>query len=199
MWRVLEDHFSQDEAHDRLFVTADDDTLYPEYFLECLYEMYRKYDCVIAFRGRNIELDQQVIAPYDCWSLGTATPSLSNLPTGKDGVLYSTKFFTKDFFKLAEAINMAPTSDDLWIKWHCALNGVPTVILNPEACTSDYESFPVVNFDKSYRNVSLYAKHNSSGSQNKNNASVRALEKYYWDVYGYNLAWLIQAETGDYK
>lgn len=197
IWHFLEGHFSQPEAQDRLFVTVDDDTLYPEYFLQRLYKKYLQHDCIIAFRGRHIEVEQQTLSPYDRWTWGQDQSSLKNLPTGKDGILYNTKFFTKDFLNMAEAISHAPTADDLWIKWHCALNGVPAVILNPEACTSDYKSFPVVNFDKTYRNVSLYAHHNSSSAQNKNNLTVQALESFYEKTYGYNLAWLIKAESGD--
>jgi len=194
IWGVLKDHFFGSPKQDRCFVTVDDDTLYPSYFLEQLYESYLRHDCVIAFRGRYISLGSDGIASYDKWKWGEMTPSLNNLPTGKDGVFYSTKFFTADFLKLEDAQRIAPTADDLWIKWHCALNGVPAVILNPEACSSDYKSFPVVNYDKSYRNISLYAMHNSSNAKNKNDVAVLDLERYFLEVYGYNLAWLIQSE-----
>lgn len=192
IWHVLEHHFSQPEAQDGLFVTVDDDTLYPEYFLQQLYENYLQHDCIIAFRGRHIELEQQTILPYDNWTWGQNQPSLSNLPTGKDGVLYSTRFFTRDFLNLAEVQRLAPTADDLWIKWHCALNGVPAVILNPEACSSDFKSFPLVSYEKADRDNSLYKVHNSGGSQNQNDITVQELEAHYKIERGYNLSWSIR-------
>jgi hypothetical protein len=88
---------------------------------------------------------------------------------------------------MADALKLAPTVDDLWIKWNCALNGVPAIILNPEACTSDYKSFPVVSFDKAYRDVSLYKQHNSSSANGKNDKAVQDLEAYFLARYGYNL------------
>jgi hypothetical protein len=194
IWPFIESHFSQVIAKDSVFVTCDDDTIYPDYFLEHLYKSYLRHDCVVAFRGRHIEVDQQGLMPYDKWTLGQIQPSLCNLPTGKDGILYSTKFFTKEILNLVEAQRIAPTADDLWIKWHCALNGVPSVILNPEACTSDYRSFPVVNYDHDFRDKSLYACHNSTNSQNKNDISVENLERYFLDCYGYNLTTLLLAE-----
>lgn len=196
----LTNHFARESTEDSLFITVDDDTLYPEYFMQRLYDEYLRHNCIIAFRGRHIELNEGVLTNYDKWTWGQEHPSLNNLPTGKDGILYSTKFFTRDFLNLTEAQRIAPTADDLWIKWHCALNGVPSIVLNPEACTSDYKSFPVVNYDKEYRNNSLYAQHNKSeGALGKNDEAVRKLEEYYMQTYGYNLAWLIQSEcqTGE--
>jgi len=43
----------------------------------------------------------------------------------------------------------------------------------------------------------LYAHHNASGAKNKNNLTVQALESFYEKTYGYNLAWLLKAESGD--
>lgn len=196
IWTFLDKHFKQSYAHDKIFVTVDDDTIYPDYFLETLYGKYQELDCVVAFRGRHIELDDAAIAGYDKWSWGKSQVEMQNLPTGKDGILYSTKFFTRDFLELDDALSLAPTADDLWIKWHCALNGVPSVILNPEACTSDYKSFPVVDFSKEYRRNSLYAAHNSNTSQGRNDLTVQRLEAYYLEKYGYNLAALVRGIHG---
>ena len=196
IWNFLDKHFKQSYAHDKIFVTVDDDTIYPDYFLETLYQKYQELDCIVAFRGRHIELDDAAIAGYDKWSWGKSQVEMQNLPTGKDGILYSTKFFTRDFLELDDALSLAPTADDLWIKWHCALNGVPSVILNPEACTSDYKSFPVVDFSKEYRSNSLFSAHNSNTSQGGNDLTVKRLETYYLEKYGYNLVALIRGIDG---
>lgn len=199
IWSFLESHFSQTGAKKRLFVTVDDDTLYPSYFLQQLYSSYLQYGCVIAFRGRHIEMVGENIAPYDQWTWGQVQPSHNNLPTGKDGIFYSTEFFTKDFLDLTEALRTAPTADDLWIKWHCSLNGVPAVVLNPEACSSDFKSFPLVSYEKADRNNSLYHAHNSPVSQNKNDIAIKELEAHFKTARGYNLAWLIRSPDAVYK
>lgn len=181
-------HFESGITQDKIFITVDDDTLYPEYFVETLYKKHRETNSIVAFRGRHITLTDQSIDTYSNWQLGVTTLSMNNLPTGKDGIIYNTKFFTKDFIDIATAKELAPTADDLWIKWHTGLNGVKAIILNPEAATSDYKSFPVVDYSAEYRDVSLFNTHNSNGSGGKNDISVQKLENYYLTKFGYNLS-----------
>lgn len=175
---------------DNIFVTVDDDTLYPDYFLDQLYKSHIKFGGVIAFRGRKIELDQSgtMISSYSAWGPGVATPSILNIPTGKDGVLYRRSYFDNNFLQINGALRCAPTADDLWIKWHTTLNFIPSTILNPEACLSDYKSFPLVSYQKEDRDISLYASHNSSGSGSKNDISVSSLEDYFLECYGFKIA-----------
>jgi len=188
----LQEHFSHHVATDELFVTVDDDTLYPPEFLRVLLETHEKHDCVVAFRGRAMVLEAAEIASYPAWGIGLDYPSMSNLPTGKDGVLYSTRFFTPDFVRLDDALAVAPTADDLWIKWQCGLNGVPAIVLNPIACTSDYKGFPVVDYSKEYRGNSLYSSYNANSAQGKNDDSVRKLEAYVKGLLGQSLAQVIR-------
>lgn len=194
----LQRYFDGAPREEKLFVTADDDTLYPDYFLSTLHQKYLEYDCVVAFRGRHIDMTDKMIPSYSEWTLGKTAPILSNVPTGKDGVLYSTKFFTREFLDMAAAGSLAPTGDDLWIKWHCAMNGVPALILNPEACTSDYKSFPVVDYSKAYRSNSLYSLHNSSKSQGRNDVSIEALEEHFMRRLGYNLRSVLLGDYSDH-
>lgn len=184
----MESHFASGATSDKLFITVDDDTLYPDYFVETLYKKYLETDGIVAFRGRHITLKSQSINSYTEWKLGITKPCMNNLPTGKDGIIYNTKFFTKDFIEYDVAKELAPTADDLWIKWHTGLNGVKATILNPEAATSDYKSFPVVDYSSEYRDVSLFKAHNSNGSGGKNDISVQKLENYFNKKYGYNLS-----------
>jgi hypothetical protein len=184
----MESHFASGATEDKLFITVDDDTLYPNYFVETLHEKYLETDSIIAFRGRHITLTNRCINSYSEWELGKNSLCMNNLPTGKDGVIYNTKFFTKDFIDIDTAKQLAPTADDLWIKWHTGLNGVKAIILNPEAAASDYKSFPVVDYSSEYRDVSLFKAHNSNGSGGKNDMSVQKLENYFSAKYGYNLS-----------
>ena len=172
---------------DKLFVTVDDDTIYPDYFLAQLYESHINLGGVIAFRGRKIELAQSEnkIASYSSWGPGIAEPSLLNVPTGKDGILYRRSFFDSNFLQIADALKCAPTADDLWIKWHTTLNFIPSTILNPEACLSDYKSFPLVSYEKEDRDASLYASHNSGHGGSKNDISINLLESFFNRKYGF--------------
>lgn len=190
----LENHFSSDKTEDKLFITVDDDTLYPDYFIHELYNEYELNNCIVGFRGRFITIEDKSITSYTKWKLGKTEKSINNLPTGKDGIIYNTKFFTKDFVEINTAIKLAPTADDLWIKWHTGLNGIKSIILNPEAATSDYKSFPVVDYSAAYRDVSLFKAHNSHGSGGKNDLSVSNLENHFMERYGYNLSTLCMPE-----
>lgn len=190
----MEHFYSLKSSEDMLFITVDDDTLYPEYFIESLLCEFFDNDSVIAFRGRSVNVSNNSISTYSDWSLGENVLNFNNLPTGKDGVIYSTKFFTRDFIDVKKAVDLAPTADDLWIKWHCALNGVKAKILRPEAATSDYKSFPVVDYSSEYRDISLFRAHNSNSSEGKNDRSVIMLEDYFKKIYGYNLAEICSQE-----
>lgn len=179
-----------------LFITADDDTLYPYDFIETLLKEQNRTGCVVAFRGRKVVLDdnKSKIGLYANWEKGISKPMIANLPTGKDGVIYRKSFFTTEFLNYDAAFKFAPTADDLWIKWHTALNGIESIILNPNSSVSDFESFPVVDFSDTYRDVSLYRAHNSQKSEGKNDRSTRELEEYFGNLYGYQLVDLITSE-----
>jgi hypothetical protein len=195
IYPFLEKHFAQSVTNEKVFITIDDDTIYPDYFIEQLYSKYIETNNIVAFRGRCIEIGDDAIAPYEKWAWGKNAMTFRNLPTGKDGIIYSTRFFSKDFLNIKKIKEIAPTVDDLWIKWHCALNGVKSQILNPEACSSDYKSFPVVDYSKEYRGNSLYAMMNSKKAGGKNDIAVESLEKYFLEEYGYNLKFLIDLEV----
>ncbi len=194
----LSEHFKGKKKQERKFITVDDDTIYPEDFIEKLLFYINKEKCVVAYRGRKISFSEKEIEPYESWQLGEPSKSFSNMPTGKDGVIYSTDFFNETILDMDIALKIAPTADDLWIKWHCALNGVKSIILNPDASTSDYKSFPVVDYSDTYRNVSLYKKYNGKNAENKNMISIKKLEEIYKKSYGYNLLDVLNSVEQEY-
>lgn len=142
----LESHKGQAATDDDLFITVDDDTLYPPRFVEYLTRNHERYGCVVAHRGRRIRVgDRQGFLPYAQWHDGLHEPRLANLPTGQSGVLYRRSFFPADL-ELESALALAPTHDDLWLRWLTARQGVPAVILQPNAAarTEDH-AFPLVD------------------------------------------------------
>ena len=187
----MDDYFSKKDKSNKIFITVDDDTLYPEYFVQNLYDKYLEYDCIIAYRGRKIEKNSSKIVEYKSWTKASCIPKLFHIPTGKDGVLYSTRFFTKDILDIKMAKKLAQTTDDLWIKWHCALNGIPAIILNPDAIDGAEKSFPLVDTTGESDKQGLYAIYNNNNNNSSfNDEVIVRLEAYSLYKYGYNLAFL---------
>ncbi|MBI4652507.1 glycosyltransferase family 2 protein, partial [Candidatus Desantisbacteria bacterium] len=53
---------------DSIIVTADDDIMYPDYWLKELYETYlENSDCIICYRGLEIKYSQNAFEKYFLW------------------------------------------------------------------------------------------------------------------------------------
>lgn len=113
-------------------VTIDDDVIYPETILEDLVTEMLKTDAVVAHRGRKIVLGSDKIDDYKSFPIPDKTPSLLNMGTGKNGMVYKLKDFPRDKTLFVGPI-LAPTADDIWCKWATTLLKVPTLILEPNA------------------------------------------------------------------
>jgi len=98
-------------------VTADDDILYPQYWLEGLVKAIRDHpDSINCYRARVLSLRNQQIAPYRDWAWCTSTtPSPRNLANGCSGVIYPPKIL----YALKKAgtsfFDCCPMADDLWL------------------------------------------------------------------------------------
>lgn len=174
---VLNEVYSYTPANfsNTLIVTADDDTAYPPFFLSRLYECYLNHHCVIGFRGRVMRLDNNKLISYKQWSITIEkNPTLLNVPTGKDGVLYSPLDLNPDILNLSAAQQHAPKADDLWLKVHSLLAAKPSYIINSEL---DQE-FPSVT--GSEPEVSLYRSFNARGG---NDEALDNLEHYLLQKY----------------
>ena len=168
--------------NDALIVTADDDTVYPTHWLSTLVHYYQKYHCIVSYRGHHMKKSMNGFAPYRQWMTNSIdkNPSLFLLPTGKDGVLYHTSFFDRNVLNVHRAMLLASTADDLWFKWHTAVNGIPVYIVH-----MDYSVNTLVTTDDN--GPSLYSTFNEKGGNDK---AVDALESYQ-DARGMSrLAWL---------
>ena len=152
-----------------LVATADDDTFYPADWLQRLVRSYLRLRCVIAYRGHYMQHDGHFLTPYRSWMSCRVrrNPDIFCLPTGKDGVLYDTIFFHPSVMDYQSALQIAPTADDLWFKWHTAVGDVPVYLINP-----DYRAhtFPHAGFRQS-----LYEAFNKGG---KNDEAIEKLVAY---------------------
>ncbi len=182
----LESFKGKAATNDDLFITVDDDTIYPPRFVEYLTRNHERYGCIVAHRGRRIRVGAQAgdgFLPYDQWHDGLHEPRLANLPTGQSGVLYRRGYFPQDL-ELEAALALAPTHDDLWLRWLTAREGVPAVILQPNAAArTDDLAFPTA--DKNYlkRRETLWHAYNSPNASDadasSNTPAVHAISAYF--------------------
>lgn len=164
---------------DQLIVTADDDTIYPQGWLSTLVQYYSLFNCVISFRSHFIAISDGGFAPYRSWMTHgiVENPSELVLPTGKDGVLYHSSHFDRRVLDFVRALDLAPTADDLWFKWHTAVNNVPVYCIEP-----DYTKSSLVDTGEG---PSLYLKFNDKGA---NDRTIARLHSYAQAEWGFDLA-----------
>jgi hypothetical protein len=180
---------------DDMFITVDDDTLYPPRFIEYLVRNYERHACVVAHRGRRILLAEDEargpFRPYAEWHDGVREPRLANLPTGQSGVLYRRCWFPQDL-ELEAALALAPTHDDLWLRWLTARQGVQAVILQPNAVATTRElAFPAASPEYLAKKQTLW--HAYNGPAGGNDEAVVAVQAY-WQARGFDLAALLAEE-----
>lgn len=154
------------------FITFDDDVIYPKNILRDLMDASDIHDAVISHRGRKMKLIEAKFDNYSKFSVPDSTPSLLNLGTGKNGILYKLSFFPKDA-KFYCGPLIAPTADDLWAKWVTALMGVQTHILEPEAAFNPDLDFKEVDGDN---RLGLFHVYNAKG---KNDRAIESLENHF--------------------
>jgi hypothetical protein len=102
-----------------IIVTADDDVLYPTWWLERLYKKWlENQDCIICYRAKNIiKVSKEKLAPYAKWpNIASSEPALDIFPTGVGGVLYPPNSLAANILNEKEFLNLSPTNDDIWFK-----------------------------------------------------------------------------------
>lgn len=168
------------EAHlgtARLVVTADDDTLYPAGWLARLVAGRMATGAVTGWTAHPVVLRRGRVAGYGRWFGADLPdgPALRVLPIGKDGVLYSGTDFPPGVMDYATAQRIAPTADDLWLRWHMARAGIPAQAVGRG------EALPEV----ARGGPSLWRAYNRQGG---NDAVVAALEAHFAATYGWTMA-----------
>lgn len=174
----LADHLGSD----RWVVTADDDTLYPQGWLARLIAGRQATGAVTGWTAHPIVLRRGRVAGYGRW-FGAAlpeAPALHVLPIGKDGVLYSGRDFPEEVLDIATAQAIAPTADDLWLRWHAARIGIRAQAVGQGEALAEI----------SRAGPSLWRAFNRQGG---NDLVVAALEAHFAATYG----WTMAAASGD--
>ena len=102
---------------DVALVTADDDVIYPEWWLKTLYTAHnRNPDQIHCLRAHRLTFHGTRVAPYNQWpECETTTPSILNFATGVSGVIYPAAF-QRELKSAGEAfMDCAPKADDVWL------------------------------------------------------------------------------------
>lgn len=162
---------------DRWVVTADDDTLYPQGWLARLVAGRQATGAVTAWSGHSIVAKGGRVAGYGRWFKAALPdgPALRVLPIGKDGVLYSGRDFPPEVLDIATAQAIAPTADDLWLRWHMAGRGVRAQVVGQGVALPEVAK----------GGPSLWRAFNREGG---NDAVVAALEAHFAERYGWTMA-----------
>lgn len=168
-----------------LIATADDDTLYPRDWLASLLGAYQRYQCVVGYRGRAVRLNEQSgeLLPYRSWRTAIAkNPSMRNVATGKDGILYSPIHLHPAVLNETAALECASKADDLWIKVHTLLAGTSTYIIKKDL----HQDFDFNAGEEPKE--SLWLSYNKQGG---NDECLRLLDRYLAKVHATSLRKLI--------
>jgi len=106
-------------------VTADDDLLYPRYWLQRLVEAFHQFpDVVNCYRARVIELNQAGIAKYESWKLAESTiPSFRHLVAGGSGAIFPPHLQRALKQDGTAFLDCCPRADDLWLHVHALRAG----------------------------------------------------------------------------
>lgn len=161
----------------RLVATADDDTLYPPDWLERLVAGRMATGAVTAWSAHPIAVRNGRVARYGRWfrSERIEGPAVRLLPVGKDGVLYAGTDFPPDVLDLETARKLAPTGDDLWLRWHAARLGMLAYTVGKGQALAEVAR----------GGPSLWHHFNKDGG---NDAPVAALEAHFAARYGWTMA-----------
>lgn len=176
---ILESYRNNEIYFDYL-VTADDDTIYPSDWLRGLVLGIQQHDCVVAYRGRQLMFKNFRIAPYLTWRYSIDEllfPDIRTVGIGKDGIIYRPCFFHPAVMNIEKALALCGHTDDLWLKIHTALLGVPSVLLQQDLAAE----FPDFSKDDT---TTLYHRFNEMGG---NDSAMSALEKYTLQEFGVSL------------
>ena len=124
------------EFTDAIIVTVDDDVCYPPTLLERLMVGYHRHPySVVCARSHTLCFGQNGdYASYRAW-MGMPKifnrPSMLVVPTGVGGVLYPPHCFDETLFDWETIQATCLSADDLWLKWHTLVRGIPSM------CVSD--------------------------------------------------------------
>lgn len=106
--------------------TADDDIIYPIWWLDRLLETQaHRPDSVVCYRAHRIEMRDGDILPYAKWtSVDNCSPSFLHFATGVSGVLYPIVAIDALVAAGDSFLTVTPKADDIWLHAVELRNGI---------------------------------------------------------------------------
>lgn len=125
------------QNRDQIVITVDDDTYYDDMMVSTLMESYRKHPYAVSARNVHIITRQgEKLSPYEGWAqsatefIGVERMDLCAI--GVNGILYPPYCGNERWFNREQIKKFAPNQDDLWLKFHEIIDGIPTVYTGME-------------------------------------------------------------------
>lgn len=117
----------QEQKENELIITYDDDLIYPEHSIECLYKKHLQFpDCIVCNRAQACEFEGNILLPYNTWKvnspIGVKEPSSRLFPSTGGGTLYPYGTVNREAFCVESMKAYAWSADDLWMRFMSALN-----------------------------------------------------------------------------
>jgi hypothetical protein len=125
---------------DAFVVTADDDRYYPPGWLEALVAgQLSSPGSIVCHRARVMQFDA-VGKPlsYRSWYNAISPDDGPLMPTGYGGVLYPPKCLPAEVMAREIFLKLAPTADDLWLKWMSAAAATPITLVMKDGPPFDW-------------------------------------------------------------
>lgn len=115
-----------EEYPNSYIATADDDILYPPWWLDKLLKAYQENPkTVVGYRTFQMQWEGDDLTSYRSWKFGDNTKVSGRLlPTGVSGILYFPGCLNTDSFDSSQIEKLAPTADDLWLKVQLVKSGI---------------------------------------------------------------------------
>lgn len=161
------------EFETELIITADDDIIYPYFFVEKLLVAHINDPSHLhCYRAHKIKLNRNgSTKPYSKWDYETNDSLASHLilPTSGAGVIFKRNMLHEDATNYELASRLSPTADDLWLKVMAFANNTMCKVIEGNLMVG----FITIDHDEvqplSKLNVTL----------KKNDKYIKALMSYY--------------------
>ena len=127
-------HYIVNEFPDSMFVTLDDDILYPSHMLEELIEAHNRYpEAVIARYAYEMEYDEDDnVLPYAQWQrvMSPREPSSKYFFGSGGGTLFPAGALHSDIKNIDLAMRLCPTADDVFLNAQCRRNNTKIAVVD---------------------------------------------------------------------
>jgi hypothetical protein len=118
---------SQEGPHTVPLVTADDDVLYPPWWLRTLLAEHRAMPGTVhCYRASVVQVDGDRLAPYNEWPrCKDREANVARFATGVSGVIYPLRMLEELRVRGDAFRSVCPRADDVWLHWVALRTGTP--------------------------------------------------------------------------